>query len=71
PLMFLILAQIIIFILGCPLEWTEIIVIFIPIFIPLLPHFGPTAHRPLRGHLARERTCEASVRRSGIGPEQS
>ncbi|MFK0278525.1 TRAP transporter large permease subunit [Ensifer sp. NPDC090286] len=40
PLMFLILAQIIIFILGWPLEWTEIIVIFIPIFIPLLPHFG-------------------------------
>ena len=40
PLMFLIMAQIIIFILGWPLEWTEIIVIFIPIFIPLLPHFG-------------------------------
>lgn len=40
PLMFLILAQLIIFILGWPLEWTEIIVIFIPIFIPLLPHFG-------------------------------
>ena len=40
PLMFLILAQIIIFILGWPLEWTEIIVIFVPIFLPLLPHFG-------------------------------
>ncbi|HEV7253984.1 MAG TPA: TRAP transporter large permease subunit [Mesorhizobium sp.] len=40
PLMFLILAQVIIFILGWPLEWTEIIVIFIPIFLPLLPHFG-------------------------------
>jgi tripartite ATP-independent transporter DctM subunit len=40
PLMFLIVAQIIIFILGWPLEWTEIIVIFIPIFLPLLPHFG-------------------------------
>jgi tripartite ATP-independent transporter DctM subunit len=40
PLMFLIIAQIIIFILGWPLEWTEIIVIFIPIFLPLLPHFG-------------------------------
>nr|MDQ2704158.1 TRAP transporter large permease subunit [Pseudomonadota bacterium] len=40
PLMFLIMAQIIIFILGWPLEWTEIIVIFIPIFLPLLPHFG-------------------------------
>jgi TRAP-type mannitol/chloroaromatic compound transport system permease large subunit len=40
PLQFMILAQIIIFILGWPLEWTEIIVIFMPIFIPLLPHFG-------------------------------
>ena len=36
---FMILAQIIIFLLGWPLEWTEIIVIFIPIFLPLLPHF--------------------------------
>ncbi|HET6756137.1 MAG TPA: TRAP transporter large permease subunit, partial [Burkholderiales bacterium] len=27
------------FLLGWPLEWTEIIVIFMPIFIPLLPHF--------------------------------
>jgi len=34
------LAQFIIFILGWPLEWTEIIVIFMPIFIPLLPKFG-------------------------------
>jgi tripartite ATP-independent transporter DctM subunit len=40
PLMFLIVAQLIIFLLGWPLEWTEIIVIFIPIFLPLLPHFG-------------------------------
>ena len=39
PLQFLILAQAIIFLLGWPLEWTEIIVIFIPIFIPLLGHF--------------------------------
>jgi tripartite ATP-independent transporter DctM subunit len=39
PLMFLIMAQLIIFILGWPLEWTEIIVIFIPIFLPLLAHF--------------------------------
>jgi TRAP-type mannitol/chloroaromatic compound transport system permease large subunit len=37
---FLILSQMIIFILGWPLEWTEIIVIFMPIFIPLLDHFG-------------------------------
>jgi TRAP-type mannitol/chloroaromatic compound transport system permease large subunit len=39
PVQFLILAQFIIFILGWPLEWTEIIVIFMPIFIPMLPHF--------------------------------
>jgi TRAP-type mannitol/chloroaromatic compound transport system permease large subunit len=37
---FLILSQFIIFILGWPLEWTEIIVIFMPIFIPLLAKFG-------------------------------
>jgi TRAP-type mannitol/chloroaromatic compound transport system permease large subunit len=37
---FLILSQAIIFILGWPLEWTEIIVIFMPIFIPLLDNFG-------------------------------
>jgi tripartite ATP-independent transporter DctM subunit len=40
PLMFLIVAQLIIFLLGWPLEWTEIIIIFIPIFLPLLPHFN-------------------------------
>ena len=40
PLQFMILAQIIIFLLGWPLEWTEIIVIFMPIFIPLLDNFG-------------------------------
>ena len=39
PLGFLIIAQLIIFLLGWPLEWTEIIVIFCPIFIPLLTHF--------------------------------
>jgi TRAP-type mannitol/chloroaromatic compound transport system permease large subunit len=39
PLEFMLLAQAIIFLLGWPLEWTEIIVIFIPIFIPLLNHF--------------------------------
>jgi len=39
PVQFMILAQFIIFILGWPLEWTEIIVIFMPIFIPLLTHF--------------------------------
>jgi len=40
PIMFLIMAQLIIFLLGWPLEWSEIIIIFVPIFLPLLPHFG-------------------------------
>jgi len=40
PVQFMILAQFIIFILGWPLEWTEIIIIFMPIFLPLLPHFN-------------------------------
>ncbi len=39
PLQFLLVSQAIIFILGWPLEWTEIIVIFVPIFLPLLAHF--------------------------------
>lgn len=39
PLQFMILSHAIIFILGWPLEWTEIIVIFVPIFLPLLKHF--------------------------------
>lgn len=37
---FLIMTQIIIFILGWPLEWSEIIIIFVPIFLPLLEHFN-------------------------------
>jgi tripartite ATP-independent transporter DctM subunit len=37
---FLLLSQLIIFILGWPLEWSEIIVIFVPIFLPLLPLFN-------------------------------
>jgi TRAP-type mannitol/chloroaromatic compound transport system permease large subunit len=40
PVGFQVLAQLIIFLLGWPLEWTEIIVIFCPIFIPLLSHFN-------------------------------
>ena len=40
PTAFLILAQFIIFLLGWPLEWTEIIIIFVPIFLPLLKHFN-------------------------------
>jgi len=39
PHLFTILSQAIIFLLGWPLEWTEIIIIFVPIFLPLLPHF--------------------------------
>ncbi len=39
PVQFMILAQIVIFLLGWPLEWTEIIVIFMPIFLPLLAHY--------------------------------
>ncbi len=40
PIAFLLLAQVIIFLLGWPLEWSEIIIIFVPIFLPILPHFG-------------------------------
>ncbi|WP_192898645.1 TRAP transporter large permease [Crenalkalicoccus roseus] len=39
PVMFLILTQFIIFLLGWPLEWSEIVLIFVPIFLPLLPAF--------------------------------
>jgi len=39
PVQFMIVSQAIIFVLGWPLEWTEIIVIFVPIFLPLLKHF--------------------------------
>ncbi|AMA57887.1 MULTISPECIES: TRAP transporter large permease [unclassified Bradyrhizobium] len=40
PIQFLLLTQVIIFLLGWPLEWTEIIIIFVPIFLPLLPQYG-------------------------------
>ena len=40
PTQFLIMTQAIIFLLGWPLEWTEIIIIFVPIFLPLLDKFG-------------------------------
>ena len=40
PVQFMILSQAIIFVLGWPLEWTEIIVIFVPIFLPMLKHFN-------------------------------
>ncbi len=40
PVQFMILSQAIIFLLGWPLEWTEIIIIFVPIFLPMLRHFN-------------------------------
>jgi TRAP-type mannitol/chloroaromatic compound transport system permease large subunit len=40
PWQFLVLAQIIIFLLGWPLEWSEILIIFVPIFLPMLEIFG-------------------------------
>ena len=40
PTQFLLLTQVLIFLLGWPLEWTEIIIIFVPIFLPLLDDFG-------------------------------
>jgi tripartite ATP-independent transporter DctM subunit len=40
PWQFLIITQVIIFLLGWPLEWTEILIIFVPIFLPLLKTFG-------------------------------
>ena len=40
PIQFMLMAQVIIFLLGWPLEWTEIIIIFLPIFLPLLAHFN-------------------------------
>jgi tripartite ATP-independent transporter DctM subunit len=43
PIEFLLLTQLIIFLLGWPLEWTEIIVIFVPIFLPLLDDFQVNA----------------------------
>ena len=40
PWQFLVLVQIIIFVLGWPLEWSEILIIFVPIFLPMLDNFG-------------------------------
>jgi len=40
PWQFLVLAQLIIFLLGWPLEWSEIVIIFVPIFLPMLDSFG-------------------------------
>ena len=40
PWQFLIMVQLIIFVLGWPLEWSEILIIFVPIFLPMLDTFG-------------------------------
>ena len=40
PWQFLVITQLIIFLLGFPLEWTEILIIFVPIFLPLLKLYG-------------------------------
>jgi TRAP-type mannitol/chloroaromatic compound transport system permease large subunit len=59
PVQFMILSQVIIFLLGWPLEWTEIIVIFMPIFIPLLPHFNidPVLRARSWRSICRPRSC--------------
>jgi len=51
PEQFFWLAQILIFLLGWPLEWTEITIIFMPLFLPLLAQFHakyPEEHRHRR-----------------------
>jgi tripartite ATP-independent transporter DctM subunit len=40
PWQFLVMVQLIIFFLGWPLEWSEILIIFVPIFLPMLDTFG-------------------------------
>ena len=40
PWQFLVMVQLIIFLLGWPLEWSEILIIFVPIFLPMLDNFG-------------------------------
>ena len=40
PWQFLVMVQTIIFVLGWPLEWSEILIIFVPIFLPMLDNFG-------------------------------
>jgi len=40
PAGFLFMSQVLIFLLGWPLDWTVIIIIFVPIFLPMLTHFG-------------------------------
>jgi tripartite ATP-independent transporter DctM subunit len=40
PWQFLVMVQLIIFVLGWPLEWSEILIIFVPIFLPMLDNFG-------------------------------
>ncbi len=59
PIQFMILSQAIIFVLGWPLEWTEIIVIFVPIFLPLLKHFNidPVLWAFWCSSICRRRSC--------------
>jgi len=59
---FMIVAQVVIFLLGWPLEWTEIIVIFMPIFLPLLAHFNVD---PLFFGLLVRSTCRRRFCRTG------
>ena len=64
-------AQFIIFILGWPLEWTEIIVIFMPIFIPLLPQVQrrPAVLRPAGGAEPADGVPVAAGGDGGVLPE--
>jgi TRAP-type mannitol/chloroaromatic compound transport system permease large subunit len=39
PEVFFWVVQLVIFVLGWPLEWTEITIIFMPLFLPLLAQF--------------------------------
>ena len=34
------MVKLIIFVLGWPLKWSEILIIFVPIFLPMLDNFG-------------------------------
>ena len=71
PVQFLILTQVIIFLLGWPLEWTEIIIIFVPIFLPLLPtlrHRSDLLRHPGRAEHA-DRVQHAAGRDGRVLPE--
>ncbi len=68
---FLVLTQVIIFLLGWPLEWTEIIIIFVPIFLPLLDDFRSRSdllRHPGRAQHA-DRVQYAAGRDGGVLPQ--